>query len=73
MSRTLRGRVEFRDLEGGLYQLVGEDGSRTTLLGARKELQGLVGARVEVAGREGAGFGLAMAGPELQVERVRRL
>lgn len=73
MSRTLRGRVEFRDLEGGVYQLVGEDGARTTLLGARRELKDLVGAKVEVAGKEGGGIGLAMAGPELQVERVRRL
>ena len=78
MTRKLRGKVEKRDLEGGIYQLVSATGGRTTLLGARAELSGLVGASVEVEGEEppaadGGGFGIAMAGPQLRVSRVRKL
>lgn len=69
--RTLKGKVEFRDLEGGVFQLVGEDGARTTLLGAKRELKGHVGQRVEVEVEEDAGFGIAMAGPQVRVVRVK--
>ena len=73
MSQKLKGRVEFRDLEGGVYQLVGDDGSRTTLLGDRKALKSSVGKRVEVEAEPGGGFGIAMAGPEVRVLRVTEL
>jgi hypothetical protein len=73
VSRKLRGRLERRDLEGGLFELVGPDGRRTTLLGAREELRRLVGAEVEVEGGDGPGFGLAMAGPQLSVTRVKKV
>jgi hypothetical protein len=73
MSRKVRGRVEHRDLEGGLYQLVGEDGRRTTLLGAREELKKLVGQEVEVEGGDDPGFGIGMAGPQLRVGRVKKI
>ena len=73
MSQKLKGRVEFRDLEGGIYQLVGDDGSRTTLLGSKKDLKGAVGKRVEIEGEAGGGFGLAMAGPEVRVTRIHEL
>jgi hypothetical protein len=69
--RTLKGRVEFRDLEGGVFQLVGDDGARTTLVGGKKELKGHVGKRVEVDVEEDGGFGLAMAGPQARVVRVK--
>ena len=42
----VRGRVERRDLEGGIWQLVAEDGKRYTLVGAVSGLQ--AGAQVEV-------------------------
>jgi len=66
----VRGRVERRDLEGGIWQLVADDGKRYTLVGA---VQGLVaGAQVEVEGAIDDGFGIAMAGPQLRVQRVRK-
>lgn len=68
--RTLKGKVEFRDLEGGVFQLVGDDGARTTLLGSKKELKGRVGKRVEVEVEEDTGFGFAMAGPQARVVRI---
>ena len=75
MTRRLRGKVEKRDLEGGIYQLVADSGARTTLLGAKSELAALVGKPVEVEGTgdEGGGFGLAMAGPQFTVSKVRKL
>ncbi|MFL5309444.1 MAG: hypothetical protein ACJ79H_03210 [Myxococcales bacterium] len=65
----VRGRIERRDLEGGIWQLVAEDGKRYTLVGAVGGLQ--VGARVEVEGTIDEGFGIAMAGPQLRVQKVR--
>jgi hypothetical protein len=68
----IAGTVEYRDLEGGLWQLKADDGKRYTLLGARGELKSLKGARVEVEGSLDEGFGVAMAGPQLRVETVRK-
>jgi hypothetical protein len=65
----VRGRVERRDLEGGIWQLVAEDGTRYTLLDAPGDLRS--GASVEVEGMLDEGFGLAMAGPQLRVKKVR--
>lgn len=75
MKTKLRGKVEKRDLEGGIFQLVSDSGARTTLVGARSELAALVGKPVEVEGSddEGGGFGLAMAGPQFTVSKVRKL
>jgi hypothetical protein len=73
MSRKLRGKVEKRDLEGGIYQLVSDDGSRTTLVGARDELKAAVGKAVEVEGEGDEGFGIAMTGAQFKVSRVRKL
>ena len=75
MKTKLRGRVEKRDLEGGVFQLVSDTGTRTTLVGAKSELAALVGKPVEVEGveDEGGGFGLAMAGPQFTVSKVRKL
>ncbi len=69
----LTGKVERRDLEGGTYQLVADDGRRYTLLGAAAELKAAQGARVEVEGSLDEGFGIAMAGPQLQVTKVKKL
>jgi hypothetical protein len=67
------GRIEHRDLEGGIWQLVGDDGKRYTLLGSRSDLKAAQGARAEVEGTVEEGFGIAMAGPQLRVEKIRRL
>jgi len=71
----LRGKLEHRDLEGGIFQLVGERGVRTTLIGAKDQLKRLVGAQVEIEGEfeVDAGFGFAMAGPQLRVGTVSKL
>jgi len=68
-----RGKVEKRDLEGGIWQLVAEDGQRYTLVGSTSALQ--AGARVEIEGEidAGGGFGIGMAGPQLRVSKVRKL
>jgi hypothetical protein len=65
----VRGRVERRDLEGGIWQLVAEDGKRYTLVGALGGLK--AGAQVEVEGTLDEGFGIAMAGPQLRVQKIR--
>lgn len=69
----LTGTVEYRDLEGGIWQLAADDGKRYTLLGSRGELRAAQGQRVEVEGSIDQGFGIAMAGPQLRVTRLRRL
>ncbi len=69
----LTGTVQHSDLEGGTWQLITDDGRRTTLLGARSELKAALGARVEVEGNLDEGFGIAMAGPQLQVRKVKKL
>jgi hypothetical protein len=65
----VRGRVERRDLEGGIWQLVADDGKRYTLVGAVGGLK--AGAQVEVEGVIDEGFGIAMAGPQLRVQKIR--
>lgn len=65
----VRGKVERRDLEGGIWQLVADDGTRYTLVGAVGRLKS--GARVEVEGSLDEGFGIAMAGPQLRVTSIR--
>jgi hypothetical protein len=64
----VRGRVERRDLEGGIWQLVAEDGKRYTLVGAVSGLK--AGSQVEVEGTLDDGFGIAMAGPQLRVHKI---
>jgi hypothetical protein len=66
----VRGRVERRDLEGGFWQLVADDGKRYTLVGAIGGLK--AGVQVEVEGTIDEGFGIAMAGPQLRVQRIRQ-
>jgi hypothetical protein len=67
------GTVEFRDLEGGLFQLKADDGKRYTLLGAKSELKGAKGERVEIEGSLDEGFGISMAGPQLRVDKLKKL
>ncbi|HET7785234.1 MAG TPA: hypothetical protein VIR81_13835 [Myxococcales bacterium] len=67
------GTVEFVDLEGGFFRLVADDGKRYTLIGPAGALKGALGSRVEVEGSIDEGFGIAMAGPQLRVDRLRKL
>jgi hypothetical protein len=68
------GTVEFRDLEGGIYELKGDDGKRYTLSGQKGELKGARGSRVEVEGSLDEGFGIGMTGgTQLRVSKVRKL
>jgi hypothetical protein len=69
----LKGKVEYRDLEGGIFELAAEDGRRYTLVGAKAELKAAKGAQVEVEGSLDEGFGISMSGPQLKVARVRKL
>ena len=69
----LTGTLERRDLEGGTWLLIAADGRRYTLLGASADLKAAQGARVEVEGDLDEGFGIAMAGPQLQVRKVKKL
>jgi hypothetical protein len=65
------GTIEFRDLEGGLWQLKGDDGKRYTLLGRINEKSG---SRVEVEGLlDESGFGIGMSGPQLKVSKLKKL
>lgn len=69
----IRGTVEFRDVEMGVWVLVGEDGRTYQLSGGRSSLL-KEGQRVEVDGDvdEGA-MGVAMVGPVLRVRSFKTL
>jgi formylmethanofuran dehydrogenase subunit C len=69
----VKGSLEYRDLEGGIWQLAADDGKRYTLLGARGDLKSMQGARVEVEGSLDEGFGISMSGPQLRVSKLRKL
>ncbi len=67
----VKGTLEFRDLEGGIWQLKADDGKRYTLLG---RIDASAGSTVEVDGiLDESGFGIAMAGPQLKVTKLRKL
>jgi len=69
----IRGRVEHRDLEGGIWLLASDDGKRYTLIGAPKDLR-VAGARVEIEGSiDEGGMGIAMSGPQLHVRKFEKL
>ena len=69
----LTGTIAYRDLEGGLWELAADDGKTYTLLGRKMELRAAKGQRVEVEGSLDEGFGVGMSGPQLKVEKLRRL
>ena len=63
----LRGTVEFRDVEMGVWVLVGEDGRTYQITGGRSSLL-REGQRVEVDGEVDPGaMSAAMVGPVLRV------
>ncbi|HET6612991.1 MAG TPA: hypothetical protein VFG83_13430 [Kofleriaceae bacterium] len=63
-----RGKVKKNDLEGGIWELVCDDGERYQLRGGSGNLR-VEGLAVEVEGAvDQGGFGLGMTGPILDVK-----
>ncbi len=71
----VQGKVEHKDLEGGIWQLVADSGQRYTLASAPPDLKKCAGERVEIDGavEEGGGFGFAMSGSILKVRSFKKL
>ena len=64
---TFSGTVRFNDLEGGFHELVTDKGDvyRLSTCSAKP------GQKVKVKGTvEGAGFGIHMSGPSIEVESI---
>lgn len=69
----IRGTVEFRDVEMGVWVLASEDGRTYQLVGGRSSLL-KEGQRVEVDGDVDDGAaGIAMVGPVLRVHGYKVL
>lgn len=69
----VRGTVEFRDVEMGVWVLVGEDGRIYQLSGGRSSLL-KEGQQVEVDGEvDGAAMTVSMVGPVLKVHSYKVL
>ena len=67
----VRGTVEFRDVEMGVWVLAGEDGRTYQLAGGRSSLL-KEGQRVEIDGDVDAGAAtVAMVGPVLRVRSYK--
>jgi hypothetical protein len=67
----MRGTIRKSDLEGGVYQLVGDDGTTYEVEGS-DPLLSKDGARVEVDGSVDRGaMSFTMTGPRLKVKSVR--
>lgn len=68
----LSGRVAFRDLEGGVWVLEGDDGQTYQLADDRRIQKD--GKRIEVEGEvDSQAVGIGMVGPVLSVRRYRFL
>jgi hypothetical protein len=69
----VRGTVEFRDVEMGVWVLVGEDGRTYQISGGRSSLL-KEGQQAEVDGDvDGAAVSSAMVGPVLKVRSYKLL
>jgi hypothetical protein len=67
----LRGTIRKSDLEGGVYQLVGDDGTTYEVEGGDPLLR-KDGARVEIDGSvDKNAMSFTMTGPRLKVKSVR--
>lgn len=69
----VRGTVEFRDVEMGVWVLAGDDGTTYQLAGGRSSLL-KEGQRVEIDGEvDRAAASVAMVGPILRVQGYKVL
>lgn len=68
-ERDFTGTLQRSDLGMGGYVLLDDQGDRWQLDGDVPA--DLVGRRVRVSGHVGSGFGFVMAGPVLEVSKVR--
>ena len=69
----LSGRVSFREMEGGVWVLEGDDGRTYQIAGGDGRLR-KNGQRIEVEGEvDSTSLTLAMVGPVLKVKRYRLL
>ena len=68
-----RGTIRYNELEGGHYQLEGDDGTSYQVEGADPALKE-DGAKVEIDGAvDKNAMSIAMTGPILKVKSVRRI
>ncbi|HVU49361.1 MAG TPA: hypothetical protein VHL80_01680 [Polyangia bacterium] len=68
-----RGTIRRSDLEGGHWQLEGDDGTTYVLEGAPADVA-KDGAKVEVDGKVDEGvMSIAMTGPTLKVKSAKRV
>ncbi|MDP2316736.1 MAG: hypothetical protein Q8P41_27825 [Pseudomonadota bacterium] len=63
------GKLERRDLEGGIWVLHTPKGEHTLYGDVPKHLDG---HKVEVEGESDDGFGIGMAGPAITVRTVKK-
>lgn len=64
---TFTGTVRYNDLEGGFHELVTDKGDVYRL----SKCTATAGDKVRVKGKiEGAGFGIHMSGPSIEVESI---
>ncbi|MBQ7568159.1 hypothetical protein IJT17_05065 [bacterium] len=66
------GKMEYEDLEGGVWLIVTEAGQRLVVNNLPEEFQ-VAGLKVELTGEEEASFGIAMMGNTFYVQQARRL
>ena len=68
-----RGTIRRSDLEGGHWQLEGEDGETYVLEGAPAS-RTQDGVKVEIDGKvDGGVMGIAMTGPTLKVKSAKKI
>jgi hypothetical protein len=72
-SKKFKGKVVHSDLEGGLWQLEGDDGNTYTLEGGDAKLH-KPGVKVEIEGSVDDGaMGIGFGAPVLQVKTFKVL
>ncbi len=70
---TMRGTVRKLGLEGGVWALIGDDGTTTELIDAPEELR-KDGQRVEIeAERSGADVTIGMVGDAVRVRSFKKI
>ena len=69
--KKISGKVAYKNLEGGVWVLEGDDGQTYQLTGGDKKMI-KDGQRIEAEGSvDSGGFSFAMVGPIFKVERYK--